>query len=236
MDLEKNKIFAAVLVAGIAAYSFGFASDIIFHEEEMEERAYFIDVPEDLASGAVVSAPSGPEPIAAFLAEADPAKGEKLSRACAACHTFNEGGADGVGPNLWSIVNKNVASSGFAYSEAMASKGGSRTFDELNHFLYKPKDYIEGTKMNYIGIKKPENRADVIAYLNTLSATPAPLPEVTEVKEEAVEEFTTEDAPVNEADPIAESVDPKADPEGITENPEDGEDPEGTETTEDATE
>lgn len=203
MDLEKNKLFAAVLIAGIAGYFFGFVSDIVFHAAETE-NAYHIEVAEDLSTGAVVG-DQGPEPIAAFLALADASKGESLSKACAACHTFNQGGTDGIGPNLWNIVNKDVGSGSFAYSDAMAKKEGSWTFDELNNFLYKPKSYVEGTKMNYIGLKNPEKRADVIAYLRSLSPNPAPLPEVPVEVEESVE-ATEDQLPVVEENPVPETV------------------------------
>lgn len=203
MDLEKNKIFAAVLVAGIAGYFFGFMSDLAFHEEHTE-NAYHIEVAEDLTAGGVV-APQGPEPIAAFLATADAAKGESLARACAACHTFEKGGAEGIGPNLWNVVNRDVASTSFAYSEAMAAHDGSWTFEELNHFLYKPKSHIEGTKMNFIGLKNPEKRANVIAYLRSLSDNPAALPDVPVEEEQAVE-ATEGQLPVNEEDPVPQTV------------------------------
>lgn len=177
MKLESNKIFAAVLVAGITAYLAGFVADIVYHEHELEENAYVIDVPESDVGVPGTSVPKGPEPIAGLLADADVAKGEKLSRACAACHTFEKGGPNGIGPDLWDVVGQAKGSHGdFAYSDAMKQKGGSWTYEELNHFLYKPKDYISGTKMNFIGIKKTENRADVIAWLRTLSDSPQPLP------------------------------------------------------------
>lgn len=203
MDLEKNKLFAAVLVAGIAGYFFGFVSDVVFHEAH-SENAYHIEVAENLSTGAIVAA-EGPEPIAAFLATADASKGESLARACAACHSFDKGGADGIGPNLWNIVNRTIAGTGFAYSEAMAAKQGSWTFDELNGFLYKPKSYIEGTKMNYIGLKDSQKRADVIAYLRSLSDNPAALPDVPPAAEEAVE-ATEDQAAVNEEAPVPETV------------------------------
>ena len=204
MDLEKNKIFAAVLVAGIAGYFFGFMSDVVFHETHAE-NAYHIEVAENLSSGAVV-ANQGPEPIAAYLAVADASKGESLARACAACHTFEKGGADGIGPHLWGVLNRDVASvGGFAYSDAMAAHEGSWTYDELNNFLYKPKAYIEGTKMNYIGLKDPKKRANVIAYLRSLSDNPAALPDVPPPAEEAVE-GADEQLPVNEETPAPETV------------------------------
>ena len=95
---------------------------------------------------------------------------KKLSKACVTCHSFNQGGSNGTGPNLWGIAGKAVGADGsFAYSDAMKAKGGTWTTAELNNFLWKPKKFIKDTKMSYIGIKKPADRAAMIAWLRTLS-------------------------------------------------------------------
>jgi cytochrome c len=179
MNLETNKIFAAILIAGIFAYLAGFVSELIYHDgHDSVENGYTIDVPETATTGTPADAePAGPGPIIDLLAEADVEKGKKLSRACAACHTFEKGGANGLGPNLWNVVGRNKASkSDFAYSDAMSAKGGTWSYEDLNQFLYKPKDYVQGTKMNFPGMKKDGNRADMIAWLRTLSDNPQPLP------------------------------------------------------------
>ncbi len=170
MNIEHNKLLAAVLIAGIAAYSFGFASDKIYKQKFPEKNAYYIEVPEGGVTTSVAAAPKTAEPITAeMMAAADVSKGQKLSRACAACHTFNAGGANGIGPNLHNIYNAaKGGKAGFAYSDAMKSYGGQWGVDELNGFLWKPKTYMPGTKMNYIGLKKPEDRAAMIAWLKTL--------------------------------------------------------------------
>jgi cytochrome c len=170
-DLEKNKVFAAVLVAGIVAMLSGFVAKKVVHSEELEADAYqieVVEVVEVVASGAP-AAPVGPAPIIDLIADADIAKGEKLSKACMACHSFNQGGPNKIGPNLWGIYDDKVAHlDNFAYSDAMKNYGGAWTVAELNGFLWKPKKHMPGTKMNYIGMKKPEDRAAMVKYLQSL--------------------------------------------------------------------
>lgn len=176
-EMEFNKIFAAVLVAGILAMFTGFLAEHIVHEPKLEEEAYIIEVAEGGAAGAAEAQPQGPEPIQAMLASASVEKGEKLSRACAACHSFDKGGANRVGPNLWNIVNNKTAHVGdFAYSDDLANANSTWDYAHLNEFLWKPKKVYSGTKMNFIGLKKAEDRAALIAWLRTLSDSPAPLP------------------------------------------------------------
>jgi len=125
-------------------------------------------------------------PILALLAEADIAAGMKLAKKCTACHVFEDGGKNKVGPVLWNIVNADKgAIDGFGYSAALAGFGGAWDYSALNAFLYKPKAYIEGTKMNFAGLKKPQDRANMIAYLRSLSAAPAALPTDAEIASEA---------------------------------------------------
>ncbi len=187
---ELNKIFAAVLVAGITAMLGGFIAAQLVHPEDLEKDAIAIEGGALVAS-AHVSAPSGPEPVLALIASADIARGQKLSKACAACHSFDKGGANKVGPNLWNIVNSAKAGvAGFSYSTAMVEKGGDWNYDSLNNFLWKPKKYISGTKMNYIGLKKQADRAAMIAWLRTLSDSPVALPSAAAIAAEApVEEL-----------------------------------------------
>lgn len=171
-----NKIAAAVLTAALIGMSAGFLSDLVFHQEA-GELAFNIEVAEDAGSAVADAAPAGPEPILALLATADLAAGEKLTKKCASCHTFDDGGANKVGPNLFNIVEFPVGGhSGFKYSGAMAEHGGTWSYDSLNKFLAKPKDYVPGTKMAFAGLKKTKDRANLIAYLRTLSASPVPLP------------------------------------------------------------
>ena len=121
--------------------------------------------------------PAGPEPIAALLAAADPDAGKAKTTQCAACHTFDKGGPNRIGPNLYGIVGDQIAHDrgGFSFSQALSSKGGTWTIDNLNAWLWKPQSFAQGTKMTFIGLPKAQDRANVIAYLNTMSDNPKPL-------------------------------------------------------------
>lgn len=132
------------------------------------------------ASPAATAASTAEDPpIASLLASADPDRGkaDTMKYACFACHTFTEGGKAGVGPNLWNVVNgPHGHMEGYSYSAALKAKAGPWTYDELNKWLKTPATYAPGTKMGFAGIASPTDRADVIAYLRSLSANPAPLP------------------------------------------------------------
>jgi len=177
--LEKNKIFAAVLCAGITAMLAGFVADKSVHSEELKQDAVAIEGAADNSheGGAADAAAEGPEPILGLIASADVEKGAKISKACAACHSFEKGGAVKQGPNLWGIVGHAKGSAaGFDYSAGMKEKGGNWDYDALNHFLWKPKKFIDKTKMNFAGVKKPEDRAALIAWLRQQSDAPIALP------------------------------------------------------------
>src|SRR5262249_6096654 len=108
-------------------------------------------------------------------------RGENAAKKCKACHTFAKGGRNMVGPNLWAVVGRPKASeAGFNYSAAMKAKGGNWTIDELNQFIINPRGYVPGTNMTFAGIQRGGERADVVAYLNSLSDNPAPLPKAAE--------------------------------------------------------
>lgn len=188
--MEFNKIFAAILLAGIIACFGGFIGRFLVHAPELPEDqfAYNVEAMEAPGAGGAAKAAVA-EPILAMLAAADVSKGEKVAKACAACHTFNQGGANGVGPNLYNVIGgpkDHVA--GFAYSGALLEQGGNTwTYAELNKFLWKPKAYAPGTKMSFVGIKKPEDRAALIAYLRTLAPAPKALPSAGEIAAEEAE-------------------------------------------------
>lgn len=205
--MEFNKIFAAILVAGIVASLSGFVSNILVHPRELEEDAYQVEGLESAGPGGAAKAAMA-EPILAMIEGADAARGEKLSKACAACHSFDKGGPAGVGPNLWGVVNgpKNHMP-GFAYSGTLdAQGGGTWTYAELNKFLWKPKAYASGTKMNYIGVKKPEDRAALVAWLRTKADSPKALPSAAEIAAEAAELAPPEAEAVEAAAPAEEAA------------------------------
>jgi cytochrome c len=201
--MEFNKIFAAILTAAIIACIAGFVSKKIVAPHMLHEDAYHIEGVESVGGG--TAGPVGPEPIMGLLATADVAKGEKLVRACAACHTFDKGGADGTGPHLWNAMTRGVAATGFAYSAGMKAHGGKWTYAELNHFLWKPKSVVPDTKMNFIGIKKPEDRAAVIAYLRTLNDSQPGLPGQGEIDAEMAE-LGPKEVPAAEGEEAAAAV------------------------------
>ena len=186
------------------------ASDYIFHSPEPENEGFAIEVAES-TGGDAAPAEEGIPPIAPLMASADPAEGESVFRKCAACHSVDPAGTNKVGPGLYDVVNRPAAShEGFNYSSAMqeyAAGGKVWDYEELNHFLESPKKYIPGTAMGFVGLKKEEDRANVIAYLRTLSADPAPLPSPEETAAPAEEAAPAEgEAPAAEGAAPAEEA------------------------------
>ena len=178
-NLKTNKILAAFLLAGLLAMGGGKIAEILVPNEELDKNAYPIEVKEVIAGGHISGASSdkGPEPILALLATADVQAGMKLAKKCTACHEFNVDGKNKTGPMLWNIVDASKGmKDGFKYSDALVGMGGQWDYESLNAFLYKPKAYIKGTKMNFAGLKKPTDRANMIAYLRSLAETPVDLP------------------------------------------------------------
>jgi cytochrome c len=177
-SMEINKAVAAVLVAGIVFFLCGWLGMNLVDEKRLEKVAIAIQgaPAEGAASGA--PKPEALPPIAPLLAKADVATGESTAKKlCTSCHTFNEGGKAGVGPNLYGVVGgPHGHMEGFNYSAGMKEKKGPWTFDELNEWLHKPSSYVTGTRMAFAGINNDQQRADVIAYLRSLSPNPVPLP------------------------------------------------------------
>lgn len=170
-----NKIAAGILLPALVITAIGFLGHFIRPHHDDSLRAYTI------ADVAAVVTETGqetaPEPVSPLLASADPTRGQKLAKKCTACHTFEAGGVNKVGPNLYDIVNKTPAAvQGFAYSQDMQDMATAWDYETLALFIYKPKALLKGTKMNFVGLKKVQDRADLIAYLRTLSSNPAPLP------------------------------------------------------------
>lgn len=186
-NMEFNKIFAAVLVAGVVAALSGFIAREVVHPHALHENAVAVESSGEPGAGGA-AAPKTAEPILAMIAGADVARGQTLSRACAACHNMDKGGANATGPALWGVVGRGKGThAGFAYSEDMKAKGGPWSYADLNTFLWKPKALVPGTKMNFVGLKKPEDRAALIAWLRTLSDSPVALPSDAEIAAEQPE-------------------------------------------------
>lgn len=201
--MELNKIFAAILCAAITVMLVGYAAEALVVPEALEQDAVAIEGTVAASGhGGEASKPQLPDPIMALLADADTAKGAKISKACAACHSFEKGGPIKQGPNLWGVVGGPKAhQASFSYSDGLIAKGGNWDYDSLNHFLTKPKKYISDTKMNFAGIKKAEDRAALIAWLRQQADTPAALPTEAEIAAEQApfETPAEEEAPAEEA-------------------------------------
>jgi len=210
-SFELNKVIGALLAVVFVVFSVSIVSDTIFASHAPEMPGYAIEVPEEPAGGAAVAEEAGPS-IVELLATADAAAGESAFRPCAACHTNDKGGANRVGPNLWDVVNRPIAShEGFSYSAGMRdfSQGGSVAwdYDHLSEFLKAPRSYVQGTTMAFAGIRNPQQEANLIAYLRTLSDNPAPLPEPAAAEAPADDEApAVEDAPATEDAPAAEEA------------------------------
>ena len=161
------------LFAGIIALGGAIVSSKFFHEERPEKMGYAIEGVEAEGGSAAASGPG----LNTLLASADVAAGEKVFAKCAACHTANQGGANGIGPNLYATVGEAIGQGkgGFAFSDALKSKGGNWTFENLDHWLTSPREFAPGTKMTFAGLGNPVDRANLIAWLNTQGSN-LPLP------------------------------------------------------------
>jgi len=179
-SFEFNKIAGAILGTCLLVLGLQTFAGVLYHAEKPEKPGFEIAVA-DAGHGAAAEAgkdEAETAPLATLLASADAEAGQGQAKKCAACHTFEQGGANKIGPNLHEIVGRAKAGhEGFAYSDAMKAKGGDWTFEDLFAFLGDPKGWLPGTKMAFAGVRNPSQRADLLAYLRTLAANPAPLPE-----------------------------------------------------------
>jgi cytochrome c len=177
-SFEFNKIAGAVLATLLFVVAVNITAEAIFTPAKPAKPGYEIAIaPPAAAPSGQPAAPQPQEPIEKLLASADVGRGEIVAKQCMACHNFQKGGPNAIGPNLYGVVGRPRASApGFNYSDAMKAKGGDWTIEDLNKFLTKPQDFVPGTKMTFPGVPRDTQRADLLAYLNSLSDNPKPLP------------------------------------------------------------
>jgi len=180
MSFEANKIAAAVLVAMILAMVSGILADHLVKPQMLSKPVYAVAGSENAGeTKEAAAAPAGPEPIAPLLASASVDSGKSDVKLCAACHTFDKGQPNRIGPNLYGIMGDEIAHDrgGYDFSNALKTAGQNKTWtpDTLNDWLFKPQNFAKGTKMTFAGVAKAKDRADIIAYLNSLSDSPKPL-------------------------------------------------------------
>jgi len=183
MNNNGNTIAGWILGAGIAALGLSILFGEVFHAEGPEEgkQGYAIEGVESSDGAAEAKIP-----LANVLAAADASKGEGIFKKCVACHTIAAGGADGIGPNLQSIMGKPIAGGGFAYSDALKGVGGTWTFEAMDSWLKSPKKFATGNMMTFAGLGKPEDRAALLLYMNSQGSN-LPLPAPVEIAEAAPE-------------------------------------------------
>ena len=195
MDDRFNTIAGWTLFAGIIALGSSLVAGELFHSGRPEKMGYPIEgVEVEGEDGAAAE-----EPIEFYLAQADAAKGQQVFNKCTACHNAEKGGANGQGPNLWGSLGGPIGKGhGFAFSPALAEKGGTWTWTTMSDWLKNPKAFAPGTKMTFAGISNSQDRANVIAFLNSKSDSPKPLPAAPPPK---AEENAAAPAEGNEAAP-----------------------------------
>jgi cytochrome c len=183
MSFEANKIAGAILAAMILAMVSGIVANILVRPTPLTKQAYEVAGGAPEGATAEAAAPTGPEPIAPLMAAANADAGKAKTQLCAACHTFDKGGPNRIGPNLYGVLDSPIAEDrgGFAFSSALTTKGKGQTWtlDNLNAWLWKPQQFASGTKMTFIGLPKPEDRANVVAYLNSMSDKPLSVADLT---------------------------------------------------------
>ncbi|MBS0271095.1 MAG: cytochrome c family protein [Proteobacteria bacterium] len=179
-SFEFNKIAAAILIALLTIKGAELISDHLVQPKMLKENVYKIEgVSTTAATGEAAAEKKGPVPIEPLLASANVQKGADVFKKCTSCHTIDAGGPNRVGPNLHNIVGAQKAHHpGYSYSQAMTSKGGTWSYDDLNIYLYSPRDFVPGTKMSFAGVKNDQERADLIAYLRQQTDNPPPIPDV----------------------------------------------------------
>ena len=174
-----NKIIVSIVLTLILILGINKIADAIYYVEKPEKSAYQIDKATTVASSSTTQtdvSTQSPESIMALFASTNAKDGEKVFKKCAACHSIAQGGGNKIGPALWGVLGRNAGSvSDYKYSKAIIAYGKPWSFDEMNGFLTKPKEWIKGTKMSFAGLKKPKDRASVILYMNKNTDNPLPL-------------------------------------------------------------
>ncbi|MGQ3674160.1 c-type cytochrome [Xanthobacter sp. TB0139] len=202
------KAVVGIVLALVLAFGLGYVSQFLFTPHIPAQPGFEVVV---LAEGETAAQPRE-VPIEELFATASIEKGEKVAKKCAACHNFKEGQGNKVGPELYGVVGRETATfPGFKYTDAMKAHGGKWDALALNTYLTNPKEVVPGTSMAFAGIRKAEDRANLIAYLNSLSHDPQPLPTAAPAEEEA----PAEDAPAQDAAP-AEAAPAEAAPADAT--------------------
>ena len=178
-SFELNKIIGAILLVALLVIGIGKVSNLVFKINKPEKSNYKVELDVETAETKADEEPVQREivDIAALLSTGDLAHGEKVFKKCSACHSIKSGGGNKIGPALYNVVGRKVGVlDDYKYSKALAKYEKNWSFEELNGFLLKPKDWIKGTKMAYAGLRKEKDRASVILYLNKYSDSPLPLP------------------------------------------------------------
>ncbi len=171
-----NKIIVSIILAVILILGINKITDVIYYVEKPEKSAYQVAEITTAVDTAKAEANTESGNIMTLFASVSASEGASVFKKCAACHTINQGGANKIGPALWGVLGRKAGSvSGYKYSKAITAYGKVWTFDEMNGFLTKPKDWIKGTKMSFAGLKNEKERAAIILYMNENSSNPLPL-------------------------------------------------------------
>ncbi len=174
-SFEINKIFAAIVVTFLIIFGIGKISDYLFNVKQPDIKGYKVEINTEVSEA--VSSTKSEVDISALLAMGSVEHGKKVFKKCAACHSIKEGGGNKIGPALYSVVGRAVGGvSEYKYSKSLIDYGKKWSFEELNGFLLKPATWIKGNKMGFAGLKKEEDRASVILYLNENGKNPLTLP------------------------------------------------------------
>tara|TARA_B110001454_G_scaffold31315_1_gene30580 strand:- start:158 stop:679 length:522 start_codon:yes stop_codon:yes gene_type:complete len=171
-----NKIIVSIVLAVILVLGIDKIADVIFYTEKPEKSAYQVEGIATVASMATAEASKESENIMTLFSSTSASEGAKIFKKCAACHSISQGGKNKIGPALWGVLGRKAGSiSDYKYSKALVAYGKPWSFDEMNGFLTKPKDWIKGTKMSFAGLKNVKERAAVILYMNENTNNPLPL-------------------------------------------------------------